>query len=71
MRPVVLIVLDGFGIGDGGPGDATAQARAPFFRGAAKHPRAQLETSGEAVGLPPGQMGRWLCSVPCSCFRGR
>ena len=57
MRPVVLIVLDGFGIGDGGPGDATAQARAPFFRGAAKHPRAQLETSGEAVGLPPGQMG--------------
>jgi len=57
VRPVVLIVLDGFGIGDGGPGDATAQARTPFFRGAAKHPRAQLETSGKAVGLPPGQMG--------------
>ena len=57
MRPVILIVLDGFGIGDGGPGDATAQARTPFFRGAAQHPHAQLETSGEAVGLPPGQMG--------------
>lgn len=57
MRPVVLIVLDGFGVGDGGPGDATAQARTPFFRGAAQYPRAQLETSGVAVGLPPGQMG--------------
>jgi len=57
MRPVMLIVLDGFGIGDGGPGDATAQAHAPFFRAAASRPHAQLETSGEAVGLPPGQMG--------------
>ena len=56
-RPVVLIVLDGFGIGDGGAADATAQARAPFFRDANRYPHAQLETSGEAVGLPAGQMG--------------
>ncbi|CAG0954551.1 2,3-bisphosphoglycerate-independent phosphoglycerate mutase [Myxococcaceae bacterium] len=56
-RPVMLIVLDGFGLGDRGPGDATARARAPFFAAADRHPHAKLETSGEAVGLPPGQMG--------------
>lgn len=57
-RPVVLIVLDGFGIGDGGAGDATAVADAPFFRRIQKgYPSARIETSGPAVGLPPGQMG--------------
>ena len=56
--PVVLCVLDGFGIGDGGDTDATAVAHAPFLgRVAREYPCAQLETSGEAVGLPPGQMG--------------
>jgi len=56
--PVMLVVLDGFGMGDGGPGDATAQAHAPFLARARSHfPHAQLETSGESVGLPPGQMG--------------
>jgi 2,3-bisphosphoglycerate-independent phosphoglycerate mutase len=56
--PVMLVVLDGFGLGDGGPGDATAVAHAPFFARARRElPQAQLETSGEAVGLPPGQMG--------------
>ena len=56
--PVVLVVLDGFGIGDGSQGDATARAHAPFLARAKQlYPAAQLETSGEAVGLPPGQMG--------------
>jgi 2,3-bisphosphoglycerate-independent phosphoglycerate mutase len=56
--PLMLVVLDGFGIGDGGPGDATARAHAPFFARANRlHPHARIETSGEAVGLPPGQMG--------------
>jgi 2,3-bisphosphoglycerate-independent phosphoglycerate mutase len=56
--PVLLVVLDGFGIGDAGPADATALAHAPFFARARRElPMAQLETSGEAVGLPPGQMG--------------
>jgi len=56
--PVMLVVLDGFGLGDGGPGDATAQAHAPFFTRAKQlFPHAQLETSGLSVGLPPGQMG--------------
>ena len=56
--PVVLVVLDGFGLGDGGEHDATAQAHGPFFADvASRFPHAQLETSGEAVGLPRGQMG--------------
>ncbi|MFQ5416423.1 MAG: 2,3-bisphosphoglycerate-independent phosphoglycerate mutase [Myxococcota bacterium] len=57
-RSVLLIVLDGFGIGDGGPADATAVAHTPFFRSAReRYPTARIDTSGEAVGLPPGQMG--------------
>ena len=56
--PLMLVVLDGFGMGNGGPGDATAQAHAPFLaRAHSRFPHAQLETSGESVGLPPGQMG--------------
>jgi 2,3-bisphosphoglycerate-independent phosphoglycerate mutase len=57
-RPVVLIVLDGFGLGDGGPSDATAIAHTPFFENAReRRPWVRIETSGTAVGLPPGQMG--------------
>ena len=56
--PVMLIVLDGFGLGDGGAADSTALAHTPFFDHARSDlPMAQVETSGEAVGLPPGQMG--------------
>jgi 2,3-bisphosphoglycerate-independent phosphoglycerate mutase len=56
--PVVLIVLDGFGIGDGGADDATAVADTPFFRRTRQcYPSASIDTSGLAVGLPPGQMG--------------
>ncbi len=57
-RPVALIVLDGFGLGEGGPADATAVAHTPFLdRLRREAPMARIETSGEAVGLPPGQMG--------------
>jgi len=56
--PVCLVVLDGFGIGAGDAADATAVANTPFFRDAsARYPTARIETSGEAVGLPAGQMG--------------
>jgi 2,3-bisphosphoglycerate-independent phosphoglycerate mutase len=56
--PVVLVVLDGYGIGDGGSADATEAAHNPFLNAAASSfPSARLETSGEAVGLPAGQMG--------------
>ncbi len=56
--PVVLVVLDGFGVGSGRSGDATAEARTPFFeRVRATYPVSELDASGEAVGLPEGQMG--------------
>ena len=54
----MLVVIDGFGIG-GDPGtDAIAAAEMPVWRGLlARWPHARLEASGEAVGLPVGQMG--------------
>lgn len=55
---ILLIVLDGFGDGKNYPFNAIKNAKMPFYRGiAAKFPRAQLLTCGEAVGLPPGVMG--------------
>ena len=56
--PVVLVVLDGWGCAPPGPGNAVAQADTPVFdRLWAEYPHTTLEASGEAVGLPPGQMG--------------
>ena len=57
-RPVVLIVIDGFGIGADAAGDAIAAAEMPAWRGLlGRWPNARLDASGEAVGLPAGQMG--------------
>ena len=54
----MLVVLDGFGVGDGGPGDAIAAAPMPTWRSLLAHwPHSQLGASEGAVGLPPGQMG--------------
>jgi len=56
--PVVLCVLDGFGIAEAGPGNAVASAHTPVFdRLWASAPRTTLQASGRAVGLPDGQMG--------------
>jgi 2,3-bisphosphoglycerate-independent phosphoglycerate mutase len=53
-----LIVLDGWGIAPGGPGNAIGQARKPTFdRLWANYPHAALDASGPSVGLPVGQMG--------------
>jgi 2,3-bisphosphoglycerate-independent phosphoglycerate mutase len=57
-RPVVLIVLDGWGIAPDGPGNAVTQAKTPRLDALqAKYPHAKLEASGRAVGLPDGVMG--------------
>src|SRR5262245_11281059 len=57
-RPIVLIVIDGFGIGGDPATDAIAAADMPVWRGLlARWPHARLDASGEAVGLPAGQMG--------------
>jgi 2,3-bisphosphoglycerate-independent phosphoglycerate mutase len=53
-----LIILDGWGLGDGTASDAIAQAKTPFMDEiSSKYPSATLLTSGENVGLPEGQMG--------------
>ena len=55
---VALVVLDGWGCAPPGPGNAVEAARAPVFdRLWAEYPHTTLDASGEAVGLPPGQMG--------------
>jgi 2,3-bisphosphoglycerate-independent phosphoglycerate mutase len=57
-RPIVLVVLDGFGIGRDPAVDAIAAARMPVWRGLVRDwPHAALRASEDAVGLPPGQMG--------------
>lgn len=57
-RPIVLVVLDGFGIGSDPAKDAIAAAAMPRWRDAlATCPHAVLGASEEAVGLPAGQMG--------------
>jgi 2,3-bisphosphoglycerate-independent phosphoglycerate mutase len=58
QRPVVLMVLDGWGSAPAGPGNAVSLASTPVFDGLlAAYPHGTLEASGPAVGLPPGQMG--------------
>jgi 2,3-bisphosphoglycerate-independent phosphoglycerate mutase len=57
-RLVALVVLDGWGCAPPGPGNAVEQAATPVFdRLWEQCPHTTLKASGEAVGLPPGQMG--------------
>ena len=52
-KPVVLVIMDGVGLGDGGPGDAVAKAHTPNLdRMLAEHPHTKLKAHGTAVGLP-------------------
>ena len=55
---VALVILDGWGCAPAGPGNAVELAHTPVFdRLWRDYPHTTLEASGEAVGLPPGQMG--------------
>ncbi len=57
-KPVVLTILDGWGIGQNKNGNAVLNANTKNLNQYLKeYPNATLETSGEAVGLPQGQMG--------------
>ena len=57
-KPVVLIILDGWGLAPPGPGNAVAQAATPNLTSFwSAYPHTELVASGEAVGLPPGEVG--------------
>ena len=56
--PACLIIMDGFGLAEAGPGNAISQAHTPHLDELfATCSWTKLEASGEAVGLPEGQMG--------------
>ncbi|HEY6200100.1 MAG TPA: 2,3-bisphosphoglycerate-independent phosphoglycerate mutase [Candidatus Binatia bacterium] len=58
QRPLILIVLDGWGINPRPEGNAIARAATPVMdRLVAQYPSTQISISGLDVGLPDGQMG--------------
>ncbi len=57
-KKVILIIMDGWGLGKQKSSDAIQHARTPFVSSLyTKYPNTTLITCGEAVGLPDGQMG--------------
>ncbi len=57
-KKALLMILDGWGIGNHGKGDVIFQTPTPYIDSLQKnYPCSQLEASGENVGLPDGQMG--------------
>ena len=56
-KPLLLAILDGLGLAEGGPYNAFDQAHTPVLDRLMENGYGKLEASGEAVGLPDGQMG--------------
>src|SRR5215831_10711959 len=57
-KKVILIIMDGWGLGKVASSDAIQHAKTPFVSSLYKqYPNTTLTTCGEAVGLPEGQMG--------------
>ena len=57
-RPVVLLIRDGWGIGNGGKGDAVAAAKTPHFKHLLEtYPHCTIDASGEPVGVRAGAQG--------------
>ena len=57
-RKVILMIMDGWGLGRVKTADAIRNARVPFVSSLySAYPNTTLVTYGEAVGLPEGQMG--------------
>jgi len=57
-KPLMLMILDGWGINPDPANNAVAQANTPNLNGYLRNfPHVQIHTSGMAVGLPDGQMG--------------
>jgi 2,3-bisphosphoglycerate-independent phosphoglycerate mutase len=57
-KKVILVILDGWGIGENTPANAVKAAHTPCFDSLIeKYPHSELRTDGLNVGLPDGQMG--------------
>jgi 2,3-bisphosphoglycerate-independent phosphoglycerate mutase len=57
-KRVILVIMDGWGLGKVASADAIQNANVPFTKSLySKYPNTTLITCGEAVGLPDGQMG--------------
>jgi 2,3-bisphosphoglycerate-independent phosphoglycerate mutase len=57
-KKIILVIMDGWGLGKVKAADAIQNANAPFVSSLyTKYPNTTLTTCGEAVGLPEGQMG--------------
>ncbi|HDZ86898.1 MAG TPA: phosphoglycerate mutase (2,3-diphosphoglycerate-independent), partial [Actinobacteria bacterium] len=57
-KPLILIILDGWGVKDDDPANAITSANTPNIdKWLKEYPNTVLESSGKAVGLPEGQMG--------------
>src|SRR4249919_1920765 len=57
-KKIILLIMDGWGLGKVASADAIQHANAPFTHSLYKqYPNNTLITCGEAVGLPEGQMG--------------
>lgn len=57
-KKVILVIMDGWGLGKVASADAIQNANVPFTRSLySLYPNSTLITCGEAVGLPEGQMG--------------
>jgi 2,3-bisphosphoglycerate-independent phosphoglycerate mutase len=56
-KPVVLCILDGWGLREGAEGNAPMLADTPHFDAIMQGPHAKLLTHGNDAGLPTGQMG--------------
>ncbi len=58
LPSLALVILDGWGLAEPGPGNAISLAKTPVFdRLWAEYPHTQLSAQGRDVGLPDGQMG--------------
>ena len=57
-KKALLMILDGWGIGNKGVGDVISSTPTPYWDYLLEtYPNSQLQASGENVGLPDGQMG--------------
>ncbi|MDA3839761.1 MAG: 2,3-bisphosphoglycerate-independent phosphoglycerate mutase, partial [Patescibacteria group bacterium] len=58
LSPLILIILDGWGINKPGKGNAITQAHTPFYDSLLKkYPNTSIFAHGKHVGLPEGQVG--------------